>query len=189
MPWDPHKMIQKQDRSGDGGNVLQAFDVRRDLSLTSTKVGCIWVHSPEYLCKDINFMGISGWCQASKTNLNAILPASRIAETLVIQHFPHIQKGRRPRIEIDVLLWHSNPLLIKCTGYKFWGFKSNDLVLRTPPCFHCGHSIFSSTYPRYTCWVIRLLFELSNAIPYFSCRHHWMYILLPWQGQAKMRTD
>ena len=46
-------MVQKQDRSGDGGNVLQSIDVWRDLALTAAAFGCIWVHSPEHLCKDV----------------------------------------------------------------------------------------------------------------------------------------
>ena len=33
---------------------MQAFDVWRDLSLTATDFGCIWVHSPEHLCKDVS---------------------------------------------------------------------------------------------------------------------------------------
>ena len=71
-------------------------------------------------------MGISGHNQALKARSKTITPTLKIAEPLTFQPFPPIQKGRQPRIEIDVLLWQR--LIIVIQGADFQG-KSSARVL------------------------------------------------------------
>ena len=71
-------------------------------------------------------MIVSRHRRASKTSFIATFPTLRIAQTIINQHFPPIQKGRQPRIEIDVLLWQR--LIIVIQGADFQG-KSSARVL------------------------------------------------------------
>jgi hypothetical protein len=80
------------------------------------------MHPPEHLCKSALRMVIFVLYRTWKTCYKAIAAIPRIAITLTNQPFSPIQKGRQPRIEIDVLLWwsigdsNSWPLQCECSA-------------------------------------------------------------------------
>ena len=75
--------------------------------------GCKKMHPPEHLWKDVIKVVIFNFRACQKSTNKIITPTLQIAKTHTNQCFAPIQKGRQPRIEIDVLLWKMLILLIQ----------------------------------------------------------------------------
>ena len=116
------------------------------------------MHPSEHLCKNALRMVILGHKRASKARLKANAPSLRIAETLTNQNFTLIQRGRQPRIEIDVLLWRRRRDLNSRAGY---------------PAYSLSRGAPSATWVLlHLVWICGFGGERGIRTPGAS-RHHW----------------